>query len=215
MANRSLPELLRLIVITDPILSKPFGLINTIEATLEAGAGMIQLRDKHANSNELLESAMRILVLTRATGALLVVNDRLDVALAANADGVHLGPDDARVSQVRNIVPENFIIGYSTDDPSEGKEAESQGADYLGCGTVYRTSNKPDAGSAIGPDGIKKMVDAVSIPVVGIGGITPQNTTEIWNAGASGVAVIGAIMDSSDPGNQTKEFLRTYTDRSE
>ncbi|MFL2545186.1 MAG: thiamine phosphate synthase, partial [Longimicrobiales bacterium] len=123
MANKSLSELLRLIVITDPALSKPFGLINTIEATLEAGAGMIQLRDKNTSPKKLLELAKKILPITRSSGALLVINDRFDVALAANADGVHLGPDDATVAQVRSVVPDNFIIGYSTDDPSQGKEA--------------------------------------------------------------------------------------------
>ena len=214
MANKSLSELLRLIVITDPALSKPFGLINTIEATLEAGAGMIQLRDKTTSPKKLLELAKKILPITRSSGALLVINDRFDVALAANADGVHLGPDDATVAQVRSVVPDNFIIGYSTDDPSQGKEAESQGADYLGCGTVYRTSNKADAGSPIGPSGIQEMVAAVKIPVVGIGGITPLNTTEIVKAGAKGVAVIGAIMGSVDPGHQTKEFLRKFLDSS-
>ena len=123
MADKSLLELLRLIVITDPDLSAPVGLMNIVEATLEAGAGMIQLRDKNSSPKKLLELATTILPLTRSAGALLIINDRLDVALAAKADGVHLGPDDATVAQVRNLVPDNFIIGYSTDDPLQGKEA--------------------------------------------------------------------------------------------
>ncbi|MBH16096.1 MAG: thiamine phosphate synthase [Gemmatimonadetes bacterium] len=214
MTNKPFSDLLRLVVITDPDLSEPLGLINIIHEVLEAGVGMIQLRDKTAGAKKLLGLAESILPLTRSASALLIVNDRLDVALAAHADGVHLGPDDLNIAPVRNIVPENFIIGYSTDDPLQGKMAESQGANYIGCGTVYQTSSKSDAGNPIGTHGVKKMVDAVNIPVIGIGGIIPGNATGILEAGASGVATIGAIMGSSDPRSTTKEFLRVLSDSS-
>jgi|TARA_B110000438_G_scaffold207646_1_gene199398 thiamine-phosphate pyrophosphorylase len=210
MIHKQLTELLRLIVITDSELSKPMGLMNVISETLKGGASMIQLRDKHANANELLKVALQILPLTRAAGALLIINDRLDVAIASQADGVHLGPDDPPVADVRRVVSKNFIIGYSTDDPMLGKSAESQGANYLGCGTVYHTSTKSDAGKPIGAHGIKTMVNATNIPVVAIGGIRPENTPELLEAGASGVAVIGSIMSSPRPGLTTEQFLKHF-----
>ncbi|MEO2158980.1 MAG: thiamine phosphate synthase [bacterium] len=210
MIHKQLPELLRLVVITDSELAKPAGLMNVISECLRAGAGMIQLRDKAANANELLNLASRILPLTRSSGALLIINDRLDVAIAAQADGVHLGPDDPQVADVRSTVSDAFIIGYSTDDPILAKEAESQGANYIGCGAVYKTLNKFDAGKPIGVNGIKQMVNAITIPVVAIGGIRPQNTAELLDVGASGVAVIEAIMNSTRPGLTTEQFLKYF-----
>ena len=211
MIHKQLPELLRLVVITDSELAKPVGLMNVISEILERGAGMIQLRDKTANANELFKLALKILPLTRSAGALLIINDRLDVALATQADGVHLGPNDPPIADVRNVVSESFIIGYSTDDPILGKKAESQGANYIGCGTVYSTSNKSDAGEPIGINGIKRMVDAIDIPVVAIGGIRPENAPDLLEVGASGVAVIGSIMSSPRPGLITEQFLKHFS----
>ena len=211
MIHKQLPELLRLVVITDSELAKPVGLMNVISEILERGAGMIQLRDKTANANELFKLALKILPLTRSAGALLIINDRLDVALATQADGVHLGPNDPPIADVRNVVSERFIIGYSTDDPILGKKAESQGANYIGCGTVYNTSNKSDAGEPIGINGIKRMVDAIDIPVIAIGGIMPENAPDLLEVGASGVAVIGSIMSSPRPGLITEQFLKHFS----
>ncbi len=145
--------------------------------------------------------------LTRRHGAMLLVNDRFDIALAAEADGVHLGPDDIPVSAVRSRVPTGFVIGYSTDDPLIARTAQRDGADYIGCGTVFPTASKPDAGRSIGLDRLREVVDAVTIPVVGIGGIEPGNATSVKETGAAGVAVIGAVFGAADPAASVRALL--------
>ena len=161
-------------VITDERLAEPLGLEHVLSQALEAGAPAIQLRAKDATAREVTAMARRLLPMVRSAGALFFVNDRLDVALVTGADGVHLGPDDPPVKEVRSAVPRDFIVGYSTDNPEEAARAEADGADYLGSGTVYPTTNKSDPGEVIGLSGLQRVVEAVSIPVVGIGGITPE-----------------------------------------
>ncbi len=205
-----LGERLRLIVITDRKLAAPRSVTSVVEAALTAGAPSVQLRDKEATGRELLALGRDLRELTRAAGALFFVNDRLDVALALEADGVHLGPDDIPVSMAREIVPDGFLIGYSTDSPTEARAATREGADYLGCGTVYPTSSKPDAGESIGPGGLQRVVASVSVPVVGIGGIGPTQAPDVAAVGAAGVAVIGAVMQASDPAAQVRRLLTPW-----
>jgi thiamine-phosphate diphosphorylase len=133
----ALAERLRLIVITDGSLAAPRSVIEVVAAALAAGAPAVQLRDKHASAAELLDLAQALRALTRSTRTLLFVNDRLDVALAAGADGVHLGPDDLPVGAVRRCAPPGFLIGFSTDDADGARRAVREGADYIGCGAVY------------------------------------------------------------------------------
>ncbi len=201
---------LRLIVITDRELAHPRSVDEVVRAALQAGARTIQLRDKAAGARELLESALRLRTLTRHYGALLIINDRVDVALASKADGAHLGPDDLAVADVRAAVPPSFLIGHSTDDAEVARRAEAEGASYLGCGTVYRTTSKPDAGEVIGLEGLEWVAAAVSIPVVAIGGITPQRAADVARTRAAGVAVIGAVMGAHDPGAATRALLEPF-----
>ena len=141
---------LRLMVITHPRPSCGRPLEEVVEEVVAAGAGAIQLRDKEAPPRKLLGLARRLRTVTARHGALLIVNDRLDIALAAGADGVHLGPDDVPVAAARRVVPDGFVLGHSTDDPGVARRAEADGADYLGCGTVFPTTSKEDAGTVIG-----------------------------------------------------------------
>jgi len=204
---------LRLTVITDSGLAAPRGVEAVVELALGAGGAgalAIQLRDKQASAGELQPLALRLRAATRRAGALFIVNDRLDLALAAEADGVHLGPDDLPVAAVRRVVPPKFLIGYSTDDPDEARRAVRDGADYLGTGTIFPTSSKPDAGEAIGPEGLARVAAAVSVPVVGIGGITPENAPLLAGTGAAGLAVIGAVMGSDDPAGAVRELLERF-----
>ena len=211
MVNRSqLGRRLRLVVITDERLAEPLGLEHVLSQALEAGAPAIQLRAKDATAREVTAMARRLLPMVRSAGALFFVNDRLDVALATGADGVHLGPDDLPVEEVRSAVPRDFIVGYSTDDPEEAARAEADGADYLGAGTVYPTTNKSDPGAVIGLSGLQRVVEAVSIPVVGIGGITPERAADVAGVGARGIAVIGAVMGAPDPGEAVRGLLRPF-----
>lgn len=209
-ARRAAPHRLRLIVITDARLAAPREVEAVVAAALEAGAPAIQLRDKERSAAELYPLALRLRALTRTAGALFFVNDRLDLALATEADGVHLGPDDLPVAAVRRVVPEAFLIGYSTDDPAGAARAVAEGVDYLGTGTVWPTSSKGDAGTAIGPEGVARMAAAVPVPVVGIGGITPKNALLLAGTGAAGVAVIGSVMAAQDPGRAVRELLAAF-----
>lgn len=202
---------LRLIVITDATLSGPRSVEAVVRAALDAGAPAIQLRDKHADAASLFDQTRRLLPLVHRHGARLFVNDRLDVALAAGADGVHLGPDDIPLRHARRIAPRPFIIGCSTDDPGEATELERAGADYIGCGAVFGTTSKADlAGERIGPEGLRAVTEAVGIPVVGIGGVTPENAPDLAAVGAAGVAVIGAVMAAEDPGEAVRRLLSAF-----
>lgn len=145
--------------------------------------------------------------LTREKGALLFINDRVDVALALDADGVHLGPDDLPVHAVRAVVPPHLLLGYSTDDPREAAAAAAAGADYIGCGAVHPTRNKADVGEAIGPDGLDRVAGAVEIPVVGIGGIHRGNAEEVARTRAAGIAVMGAVMGAAEPEAEVRALL--------
>jgi thiamine-phosphate pyrophosphorylase len=200
-----LAERLGLMVITDPAAA--LGVWQAAEAALAAGAPAIQLRWKDARPRKMLELGRALRAATRARGALLIVNDRVDVALALEADGAHLGDEDLPLEVARAIVPGGFLLGRSVDSAAEGATAEAGGADYLGVGPVFPTSTKSDTGPVVGTAGIRELRERVRIPLVGIGGIDAGRADEVVAAGADGVAVIGAIMGSTDPGGATRELL--------
>jgi thiamine-phosphate pyrophosphorylase len=201
---------LRLIVITDARLAQPRAVESVVRAALEAGAPAVQLRDKRATARDLFDQAVKLRDLTLAFGALLFINDRMDVALAARADGVHLGPDDMPVAAARRTAPSSLLIGCSTDDPEQARMAEAQGADYIGCGAVFGTTSKDVAEEQIGPEGLRRVVAATSLPVVGIGGVDVTNVTEIARTGAAGAAVIRAIMAASDVAGTVGALMRAF-----
>ncbi len=215
---------LRLIVITDAGLAAPRALEDVVAGALEAGAPAIQLRDKTATPADLYRQALRYREMTRQHGALLFINDRLDVALAAGADGVHLGPEDLPVAAARLAAdqvphstsdaapsPGRFLIGFSTDDPDTARAAEADGADYIGCGAVFGTTSKPEAGDErIGADRLREVAANVRIPVVGIGGIHAGNVQEVASAGAAGAAVIGAVMGAEDVADAVRRLLDAF-----
>ncbi|MBI4540628.1 MAG: thiamine phosphate synthase [Gemmatimonadetes bacterium] len=202
---------MRLIVITDRELARPHPVEEVVAAVLRMGVRAIQLRDKAAGARALLEQARRLRALTSPYGALLFVNDRFDVALAAGADGVHLGPEDLPVLDVRRAAPAGFLIGYSTDDPEVARRAAADGADYIGCGTVYATASKGDAGEAIGLARLDEVAQSVGVPVVGIGGIDAARAREVARTRATGVAVIRGIMAAPDPGAVAAKILAAFT----
>ncbi|HSK18858.1 MAG TPA: thiamine phosphate synthase [Longimicrobiales bacterium] len=201
---------LRLIVITDRGLAGERSVVDIVRATLAAGAPAIQVRDKDATARELAELTRRLLPLTKAADALLFVNDRLDVALATGADGVHLGPDDIPLSAARRVAPAPFIIGCSTDDPVRARELERDGASYIGCGAVFGTLTKDTGGERIGIPRLNEVARAVGIPVVGIGGVSADNIDRIVASEAAGAAVVGAVMAARDPGAITLRLLQGW-----
>jgi thiamine-phosphate diphosphorylase len=199
-----------LYVITEPALRDP---IEGARLALEGGARIIQLRDKHATTRQLVQVGQELRALTRQYGALLIINDRLDVALAVEADGVHLGQDDMPAALARKVTGENFIIGVSAETVEEARQAEADGASYLGVGPMFATTTKPDAGAPVGPERLRAIKQAISIPVFGIGGITLQNAMQVLQAGADGICVISAIMGAVDPAEATRRFLAMLAQR--
>ena len=188
-----LRDRLRLYIITDRRLKDE---VSSVKAALEAGATAIQLRIKDAPSREMYNVGREIRRLTRDYDALYIVDDRLDIALAVDADGVQLGPEDLPIDVARELAP-NLIIGASIYSLEEALKAEEMGADYLGAGAIYPSPSKPDA-KVLGIEGLKGVVSKVSIPVVAIGGINHDNVADVIRAGADGVAVISAVMAADD-----------------
>jgi thiamine-phosphate pyrophosphorylase len=197
--SAALADRLRLIVVTDPACGAGRGVADVVRAALRGGAPAIQLRMKDGPAREMADLARALLPETRVAGALLFVNDRVDVALAVGADGAHVGQDDLPVAAARRIVPPGFLLGVSAETAELARRAEADGADYVGVGPVYTTGSKADAGDAVGTGRIKEVAAAVGIPVVGIGGITTENAPAVIRAGAAGVAVISAVMRAEDP----------------
>lgn len=174
------------------------GHLDVARAALAGGATMLQLRDKDAPAAALYGLAVAVAGLCRAAGVPLIVNDRLDVALAAEADGVHLGQDDLPAREARRLLGPGPVLGVSAATPAEARAAEAAGADYVGVGPFARTRTKADAGEAVGPAVIRAIRAAVSIPVVAVGGIDAANAPAALAAGADGVAVVSAVSRAAD-----------------
>ena len=204
-----LADQLRLIVVTDPDCGAGRRVVDVVRAALRGGAPAIQLRMKGASAREMTEAARALLAHTRAAGALLFINDRVDVALAVEADGAHVGQDDLPVAAARRIAPPGFLVGVSAETAELARAAQADGADYVGVGPVYATGSKADAGDAVGVERIAQVAAAVRIPVVGIGGIAIENAPAVLRAGAAGVAVIGAVMRAADPEAAARALIAT------
>ncbi|HEX6040390.1 thiamine phosphate synthase [Longimicrobium sp.] len=203
-----LGERLRLIVVTDPDCGPGRGVVDVVRAALRGGAPAIQLRMKDAPAREMAAVAQALLAETQAAGALLFINDRVDVALAVGADGAHVGQDDLPVDQAHRIAPPGFLVGVSAETIELARRAEADGADYVGVGPIYATDSKADAGEAVGVERVAEVAASVRIPVVGIGGIAIANAPPVLHAGAAGVAVISAVMRADDPESAVRALLR-------
>ena len=186
-----------LCLVTDRKRTKSGDAAATVAASLDGGVGMVQLREKDMPPFELLRLARRLRLVTKGR-ALLVVNDRVDVAMLSGADGVQLGETALDVADVRKLVGPDMLIGRSVHSEVGAVDAECQGADFLVLGTVFETASHPD-GRVGGLDLVREVTGAVGIPVLGIGGITSANAASVMEAGASGAAVITAITMSDGP----------------
>ena len=192
------PRRLRLYLCTDRALSLGRPLIETVEAAIAGGVTMVQLREKDASSREFYGIARALRRVTKERKVPLVINDRLDIALAVGAQGLHIGQSDLPLDAARKIAGRRLFIGVSASTVEEARAAESGGADYLGVGPVFPTGSKADAGNAIGIAWLAEICSAVRIPAAAIGGIGAQNAAAVMEAGAAGLAVISAILSRPD-----------------
>ena len=189
----------RLYVITDESASRGRSHIEIAEAAIRGGADVIQLRDKTASGETLYRVALALRTLTREAKVPFIVNDRLDIALAADADGVHLGQQDLPASVARHILGPGRILGVSAETLTEALLAEKDGADYLGVGPVFEArKTKADAGEPLGLERIARVRKHCRLPIVAIGGIDAQNARQVREAGADSAAVISAIVGADD-----------------
>jgi thiamine-phosphate pyrophosphorylase len=201
-AAAGLPAALRLIVVLDADAAGDRDLAALAGAAARGGATMLQLRAKPFAGSTLAEAARR--VIAAAGGIPVIVNDRLDVALATGAAGCHLGQDDFPIADARQIAPAGFMLGGSAGDADEARRATRAGAHYLGVGPVRATTGKPDAGAAIGASGFARVREATTLPCVAIGGVTAADVPGLLAAGAAGIAVIGAVLGAADPEKATR-----------
>ncbi len=186
-------------VLTDREWSRGRDTLTVATAALDGGATVIQLRDKKASTRTLVEEGLALRALTRERGALLIVNDRIDVALAVEADGAHVGQDDDMpIALARKLLGPDRILGVSAGNLEDATTAVAGGADYLGVGPIYATNTKADAGQPIGLALLSELVRRYSIPLVAIGGIQAENAATVVQSGATGIAVISAVVSTED-----------------
>lgn len=183
--------------------------LDVIEEAILGGADMVQLREKHKTKKELLTMARKLKELTQTYNVPFIVNDHIDLALAVDADGVHLGQDDLPLTEARKILGPDKIIGISTHCLTEALAAEKNGADYIGVGPVYETKSKEDVVDPVGLTYVRQVVEHVSIPFVAIGGIKLHNLRDVLQAGARRICVISAIVGAEDVRQAAQDFSRT------
>lgn len=206
-----LRDQLAVYLVADPELTKR-DLIEDVVAALVGGVTAVQLRAKHLNDHDAWALAIQLRTRCHDRNALFLVNDRLDLALAAQADGVHLGATDLPVGIARWLAGPDFIIGYSPTTDGQAASATRVRADYVGIGPVYATGSKSDAGDAIGLETLAERIDLAEVPAVGIGGITPDNAPAVIRAGACGVAVISAVLGAPEPSAAAERLAASVRD---
>ena len=198
---------LRLYLVADPEQCDG-DLTDRVESAVRGGVTLVQLRAKCLSDRDLLILAEKIKAICAHSNVPFLVNDRIDIALACGADGVHLGGDDLPVDSARSIAGGRFVIGYSPETENEVRASADRGADYLGIGPVFATTTKADAGEAIGIQRFASLVAISELPVVGIGGISTANYRAVLATGAAGIAVVTAILGSDDTTATARQLSR-------
>jgi thiamine-phosphate pyrophosphorylase len=193
-------------VLTDTDLQKKFSHSELAAMAIKGGADTIQFRQKEGSTRELIETASVMKKICEKERVPLIINDRIDISIAVDADGVHLGQDDFPISLAREILGEDKIIGGSAGDLKEAKKCLVDGADYIGFGPVYTTASKEDAGPATGILKMKRVIEEIHLPFIGIGGIEAQNVRELMEAGVHGIAVISAVCCRENPELAAREI---------
>ena len=202
---------LRLCLVSDRNQTRGRDLGSVVETCLAAGLPAVQVREKDLSASALADLCRRLRASTHAAGALLVINDRVDVALAVGADGVQRTAVSLTIPEIREITAKRLRIGASVHSLAEAEEAEQLGADWITFGPVFDTPSKRAYGAPQGLDRLRAVATAVRVPVVAIGGITPERVRAVRAAGAAGVAVISAILAADEPAAVTQAFLEALT----
>jgi thiamine-phosphate diphosphorylase len=195
-----------LYVILDASVAGGRSVVDLLDQVLAGGCRLIQLREKTMPAVELLPLARRLAQRCHEVGALFIVNDRADIAVAADADGVHVGQDDMRARDARGLMRSSMVLGVSTHDEAQARAAVADGADYVAVGSIFPTTSRAGF-QLVGTELIRRVRPAVPVPLVAIGGITLDNAAEVMRAGADGVAVISAICAQRDPQSATRALL--------
>ncbi|WP_455266161.1 thiamine phosphate synthase [Phascolarctobacterium sp.] len=195
-------------LVTDEACLHGRPLLECVEEALTAGVTLVQYRAKAADGGVLYAEACKLKELCDKYNVPLIINDRLDIALAVGAAGVHLGQDDLPCAVARRLLGEDFIIGVSAHNPAEAVQAVSEGADYLGCGAVFGTATKHDV-AKLGLENLRAIRKAVAVPMVGIGGITADNYAEVLATGADGAAIVSGILAQDDISAVVKKLVAT------
>lgn len=200
-----------LYVVTDRNLISCESVEESVEKAILGGAGIIQLREKDLTSRQFYETALKVKEICKRLGAVFVINDRMDIAMAVDADGVHLGQKDLPVDVARKILGKDKLIGASTATVEEAKEAERLGADYIGVGAMFSTGTKKDTRS-VTPELLKEICSAVNIPAVAIGGLNLERVKVLKGTGVRGAAVVSAVVAKEDikkaAENMKREILK-------
>ena len=188
-----------LYLVTDRGLGHGRTTLEIVTAAVQGGATVVQLREKDCSTRDFIKQALSIKKFLKDRGVPLIINDRVDVAQAVEADGVHLGQSDMPFEIAKNILGDSMIIGISAESLEDAIEAEKGGADYLGVSPIYATPTKTDTATPLGLEGLQEIRKAVGLPLVGIGGLNKDNATEVIRNGADGLAVVSAIVAADDP----------------
>ena len=183
--------------------------LNIIEEAIKGGTTIVQLREKTASTKEFYDLALKVKEITSRYDVPLLINDRIDIALAVDSEGVHIGQDDMPAGIAREIIGEDKILGVSASTVEEAKKAEIDSADYIGSGAVFPTATKDDADS-VSEEELKEIVDSIDIPVVAIGGITVENAHTLKASGIAGFSVVSAIMSAEDPKEASEKLKEIY-----
>lgn len=194
-----------LYLVTDTDLCPREDLLDTVLNAINGGVSLVQLREKDISSREFYNEALAIKKITDAKAVPLIINDRLDIALAIDADGLHIGQTDLPASVARRILGNDKILGLSASNVAEAEKAVLDGADYLGVGAVFPTTTKKDAHD-VGVEMLKDVRKIIKVPIVGIGGINVENLPQIYGTHIDGISVISAIMGKSDPYSASKQL---------
>ena len=196
-----------LYLVTDRELAGDRDLLDIITSAIQGGVTCVQLREKTLHTRDFVQLAKRLKSMLSSLSIPLIINDRLDIALACKADGVHFGQSDMQIGDARRIVGRSMIIGVSAESLEDAVIAEQDGADYIGLSPVYKTPTKTDTAPPLGLEGVTRIRQAVKIPAVAIGGINQGNAASVIEAGADGIAVVSAIICAQDPRSAARELL--------